>query len=195
MFHPTRAIKPVWRRFALFWVVLLLCLSFIPDVKSAPDPNISLIRQAANAIERGQWQQARKLAAQASDPAAKKLVTYLYLTSGKAAPGFAEIAAFLIANPNWPSQRELVVRAEHSLPETMPLRERVEWFRRWRYDPSFRKAQDQELLLRAWLRWREQTVGAITDIAHTVTHGVRTEVAAIARGEDPPARAPSRAGP
>jgi len=27
---------------------------------------------------------------------------------------------------------------------------RVEWFRRWRYDPSFRKAQDQELLLRAW---------------------------------------------
>ena len=131
MFHPTRAIKPVWRRFALFWVVLLLCLSFIPDVKSAPDPNISLIRQAANAIERGQWQQARKLAAQASDPAAKKLVTYLYLTSGKAAPGFAEIAAFLIANPNWPSQRELVVRAEHSLPETMPLRERVEWFRRF----------------------------------------------------------------
>jgi len=27
---------------------------------------------------------------------------------------------------------------------------RIEWFRKWRYDPGCRKAQDQELLLRAW---------------------------------------------
>ena len=27
---------------------------------------------------------------------------------------------------------------------------RIEWFRKWRYDPICRKAQDQDLLLRAW---------------------------------------------
>jgi len=27
---------------------------------------------------------------------------------------------------------------------------RTEWFRKWRYDPACRKAQDQDLLLRAW---------------------------------------------
>jgi glycosyltransferase involved in cell wall biosynthesis len=27
---------------------------------------------------------------------------------------------------------------------------RIEWFRKWRYDPVCRKAQDQDLLLRAW---------------------------------------------
>lgn len=131
MFQPARAIKRVCRRLALIWVVLILCLSSLQGVKAAPDPNISLIRQAASAIDRGQWLQARTLAAQASDPVAKKLITYLYLISGRADPSFAEIAAFLIANPNWPSQRELIVRAEHSLPDDMPLRERVEWFRRF----------------------------------------------------------------
>jgi glycosyltransferase involved in cell wall biosynthesis len=27
---------------------------------------------------------------------------------------------------------------------------KLEWFKRWRYDPAWRKAQDQDLLLRAW---------------------------------------------
>lgn len=38
---------------------------------------------------------------------------------------------------------------------------RLEWFRRWRYDPSFRKAQDQELLLRAWRNSRYAAIPAL----------------------------------
>ena len=48
------------------------------------------------------WQYARKLASQSGDPVARKLVEYLYLTSSRSSPSFAEIASFLIANPSWP---------------------------------------------------------------------------------------------
>jgi hypothetical protein len=37
---------------------------------------------------------------------------------------------------------------------------RTEWFRKWRYDPACRKAQDQDLLLRAW---RSSRYAALAD--------------------------------
>ena len=39
-------------------------------------------------------------------------------------------AGFYLAHPTWAG--------------------RLTWFKRWRYDPAWRKAQDQDLLLRAW---------------------------------------------
>lgn len=155
MFQPTCAIIRGWRSLALIWAVLLLSLSFLSAVRAAPDPNLSLVRQAVNAIERGQWLQARALAAQASDPVAKKLITYLYLTSGKADPGFGEIAAFLIAHPGWPSRKELVIRSENNLPDTMPLQERVEWFRRF---PPY-TAKGKYLAAAAFLEARDNKTG------------------------------------
>lgn len=100
-----------------------------------------LVARAVGAIDSGSWQYARKLASQSGDPAARKLVEYLYLTSSRSSPSFAEIASFLIANPSWPGMKELVVRAEHSFLPSMPLRERVEWFRR--YPPYTAKGKYQ----------------------------------------------------
>ncbi|MCC6473470.1 MAG: glycosyltransferase family 2 protein [Burkholderiales bacterium] len=37
---------------------------------------------------------------------------------------------------------------------------RIEWFRRWRYDPAYRRAQDQDLLRRAW---RESRYAALAE--------------------------------
>lgn len=101
----------------------------------------SLSAQAIGAAGQGSWAYARKLAAQSGDPVVRKLVEYQYLTSGRADPSFAELAKFLIANPKWPGQKELIVRAEHSFLPTMPLREKVEWFRR--YPPYTAKGKYQ----------------------------------------------------
>ncbi|MEQ1888487.1 MAG: lytic transglycosylase domain-containing protein [Alphaproteobacteria bacterium] len=108
---------------------------------AAAAPRGSLTAQAIGAVDQASWSYANKLAAQSGDPAVRKLVEYLYLTSGRADPSFSEIARFLIANPKWPGLKELVVRAEHSFMPAMPLRERVEWFRR--YPPFTAKGKYQ----------------------------------------------------
>ena len=128
-------------RSVLSGIGIILGVSVALVAQSAAAKRGSLIEQAIGAGDQGSWSYAHKLAAQSGDPAARKLVEYLYLTSGRANPSFAEIAKFLIANPKWPGQKELVVRAEHSFMQTMPLRERVEWFRR--YPPFTAKGKYQ----------------------------------------------------
>ena len=128
-------------RSVLSGIGIILGVSMALVAQSAAAKRGGLIEQAIGAGDQGSWSYAHRLAAQSGDPAARKLVEYLYLTSGRADPGFAEIAKFLIANPKWPGQKELVVRAEHSFIPTMPLRERVEWFRR--YPPFTAKGKYQ----------------------------------------------------
>ncbi len=99
----------------------------------------SLAARAIGATDSASWQYARKLASQSGDPVARKLVQYLYLSSSRSSPSFAEIADFLIANPKWPGRKELTVKAEHSFLTNMPPRERAEWFRR--YPPYTAKAK------------------------------------------------------
>ncbi|MGK2873607.1 MAG: lytic transglycosylase domain-containing protein [Alphaproteobacteria bacterium] len=128
-------------RFAITASIVLSAASFGPAQIAAAAETNSLIARSIGAIDSGSWDYARKLAAQSGDPASRKLVEYLYLTSSRSSPSFAEIASFLIANPNWPGRKELVVRAEHTFLPTMPLRERIEWFRR--YPPYTAKGKFQ----------------------------------------------------
>lgn len=132
--------RKFWRYIVTVSIVLVSIVLLAGTQVHAAQPD-SLVARAVGAIDSGSWQYARKLAAQSGDPAARKLVEYLYLTSSRSSPTFAEIASFLIANPGWPGMKELVVRAEHSFLPSMPLRERVEWFRR--YPPYTAKGKYQ----------------------------------------------------
>ncbi len=70
-----------------------------------------------SAIRAGRWADADALAARMPDPVARKLVTFYRLLSPNGAVG-AEIAGFMVANPDWPSRpllarrREMAVAAE-----------------------------------------------------------------------------------
>ncbi len=131
--------QKIWR-YIVTVSIALLAGTLAPLQAHAAEQG-GLVARAVGAIDSGSWQYARKLASQSGDPAARKLVEYLYLTSSRSSPSFAEIASFLIANPGWPGMKELVVRAEHSFLPSMPLRERVEWFRR--YPPYTAKGKYQ----------------------------------------------------
>ncbi len=131
-------------RFIIATCIILAAGPFGPGQMAGAVERDSLVARSIGATDSGSWQYARKLAAQSGDPVSRKLVEYLYLTSGRSNPSFAEIARFLIANPKWPGRKELVVRAEHSFLPGMPLRERVEWFRR--YPPYTAKGKFQAAL-------------------------------------------------
>lgn len=166
------------RRLICLFAITLICAAVYPAQQTyAAEPG-SLVARAVGATDSASWQYARKLAAQSGDPVAKKLVEYLYLSSSRSSPSFAEIASFLIANPNWPGRREMTVRAEHSFLSAMPLRERMEWFRR--YPPytakgkflaakTFLEARDQKTGLRILRElWREG--GFDTDVERQILH-------------------------
>jgi soluble lytic murein transglycosylase len=88
-------------------------------VLSAADHD--LYSRAFEAADRGDWATARGLAAQGHDSMASRLVQWRYLLDENGGALFAEIDAFLKANPDWPLRTALYARAEAALdPATSP---------------------------------------------------------------------------
>lgn len=96
------------------------------------EPHAQLVAEAIAAAERGHWQFASKLARQSPDPVARKLVSYFYLISPKSTPSLTEFATFLDANPDWPGRNEMIMRAEHSLAQSIPPVQALQWFKRYK---------------------------------------------------------------
>jgi soluble lytic murein transglycosylase len=87
-----------------------------------------LYTRAFEAADRGNWPAARALAAQGHDAMASRLVQWRYLLDKNSGAPFAEIDAFLKANPEWPLRTALLVRAEAAFdPATSPAAA-VAWF-------------------------------------------------------------------
>ena len=95
-------------------------------VLSAADHD--LYSKAFDAADRGDWTAARALAAQGHDAIASRLVQWRYLLDKDSKAPFADIDAFLKANPDWPLRDTLYARAEAALdPATAPAAV-VAWF-------------------------------------------------------------------
>ncbi len=87
-----------------------------------------LYTRAFEAADRGDWPIARGLAAQGHDAMAGRLVQFRYLLDKNSGAPFAEIDAFLKANPEWPLRSTLFARAEAALdPATSPVAV-IAWF-------------------------------------------------------------------
>ena len=74
------------------------------------------------------WATARKLAVGLAQPAARKVIEWRYLVDPRSTPSFAELNEFLAANPGWPRQAALLVRAETSIPVNADANFVVGWF-------------------------------------------------------------------
>lgn len=86
--------------------------------------------EALLASERGDWAQARHLAALSDDPMVGKLVLWIDATSARPSASFTDIAGFVIDNPDWPQQKTLRLKAEQALdPSTSDLAV-LSWFQR-----------------------------------------------------------------
>lgn len=82
---------------------------------SADDQTLYFARDALKAADARKWDRAAVLAAEAPEPLVGKLVTWLKLTDRDTLPGFAELARFIAASPDWPEQAALREKAERAL--------------------------------------------------------------------------------
>jgi soluble lytic murein transglycosylase len=78
-------------------------------------PDLALAKQAIELVRQHRPDEAIKLAASITDPAAPKLIEWALLRHAESAAGFDRYAAFIRANPDWPSIPLLRRRAEGRL--------------------------------------------------------------------------------
>ena len=95
-------------------------------VLSAADHEI--YSKAFEAADSADWMAARALAAQGHDAMASRLVQWRYLLDKNSGAPFADIDAFLKANPDWPLRDSLYARAEAALDPATPPAAVVAWF-------------------------------------------------------------------
>jgi soluble lytic murein transglycosylase len=87
-----------------------------------------LFTRAFDAASRGDWIAAKALADQGHDPIAHRLIQWRYLLDKNSGASFADISAFLRANPEWPARDTLFARAEKAMDPTMDPHAIVAWF-------------------------------------------------------------------
>lgn len=104
--------------------------------------DLHLYKRAFKLIQVNDWTDARLLADRAADPLPGKAIQWLDLTRHGSRASFAEIAAFIRANPDWPRQDLLQRRAEEAMSQDMPAADILAWFA----DRSPRSATGMERL-------------------------------------------------
>jgi soluble lytic murein transglycosylase len=77
--------------------------------------DLAAVKQAVELVHKGRQDDATDVEGTISDPLARKLVEWLILRSDDAALDFSRYAAFIAANPSWPSIVTLRRRAEAAL--------------------------------------------------------------------------------
>ena len=85
-----------------------------PAVKALP-PNLDAVKQVIWLVRQGKSSEATALAKAIDDPVAQKLLEWALLRRSESGAGFERYAAFVHANPHWPSIPLLRRRAEARL--------------------------------------------------------------------------------
>ncbi len=85
-------------------------------------------RAAFTAADEGRPGRAIRLAAKGHDPLPAKILRWLDMTRPGSHASFAQIVAFIEANPDWPLGVRLLLRAEESLVGDEPAATLVDWF-------------------------------------------------------------------
>jgi soluble lytic murein transglycosylase len=102
-----------------------------PAITAAPAPKAGSGDRStlAQAFSTGHdWNRARLLAAQSSNPAARMIVEWRYVLDEMSGASFDSINAFLNAHPNWPRHDALLIRAEKTMPADLGSRDVVAWY-------------------------------------------------------------------
>lgn len=87
-----------------------------------------ILEEANRAADRNDWQTAMRLAGQASDRDAARIVEWRYLVNADSSATFADISAFLSDHPDWPWRDRMLARAEEDIPAGLSPSEVLAWF-------------------------------------------------------------------
>ena len=72
-------------------------------------------KKAFRAVKKKDWAGAHRWAAKARNPLPAKAIRWLHYREAGNRAGFSRISSFITANPNWPSSRRLIRRAEDAM--------------------------------------------------------------------------------
>lgn len=92
--------------------------------------DLQLYRKAFTAADRADWPRVWRITRKAKNPLPAKVLRWLYLSRRGTPAGFDEIAGFVAANPDWPSQGRLVRQAEKAIKGKIPAAKLLAWFAR-----------------------------------------------------------------
>lgn len=121
----------VLARIALLIAVILYGFAGAAAAADLSSDQIALGRAAFEAARAGDWAQAKSRIAAVRRPLASKLMRWHRATQENSRASFDEISAFIVENPDWPSQRLLRQRAEEAMRLGLPARRVVAWFERF----------------------------------------------------------------
>ncbi len=88
-----------------------------------------IYRAAFELVRDGKWTEARKLAATAQDPLLEQVIIWLDFQEPGRGGTFTELHRFLERHPDWPQRAALRREAERQMPESLPPRVVVDWFK------------------------------------------------------------------
>lgn len=133
-------------RLIIFPLVCLVALASRATAEDFSEGERQAVQAALAAAGSGDWNQAFTRAQQVKDPLPLKIVQWLEYTRGSAAARFAEIAAFIDNNPDWPHQKALCQRAEDAL-QFESDDTAAAWFKRHPAISAIGKVRESEILL------------------------------------------------
>jgi soluble lytic murein transglycosylase len=86
-------------------------------------------RTAFELVRKGKWTEARKMAASARDTVLEEVIVWLDFQEPGRGGTFTELHQFLEKHPDWPQRSALRREAERQMPESLPPRVVVDWFK------------------------------------------------------------------
>ena len=90
--------------------------------------DVALTRQVIAAAKRDHFDEAARLARQSHSKVLPRLVTWMAYVSGRSGADFAQLSAFIHANPEWPMMSQMTKRAEESITAATPIPQVLAWF-------------------------------------------------------------------
>ena len=137
-------VRPLFR--AILLIVLCVAPVFGAGANVLSEPDRQAYRAAFQAVRNNDWSGAQNRANQAKDPILAKAVRFLDLTRANSGNRFADITAFIIQNPDWPSQALLRQRAEEAI-ATVGDEELTLWFERFPPLTPFARLREADIRL------------------------------------------------
>ena len=92
------------------------------------DSDLDLYRAAFRYAQQEKWEEAVSRALEPRERLPGKVIRWMDLARPKSGNSFADISAFVRANPGWPNQTGLLRQAEETMPAEMAASEVVAWF-------------------------------------------------------------------
>jgi len=165
------------RRLVVTLGLVALAIGWSPvvadDARLLSASDHQIYRAAFTASDKGRRRQAVRLATKGHDPLPAKILRWLDMTRAGTHASFAELAAFIEANPNWPLRGSILRRAEESLLGDEPPDRVIAWFSKYRPRTSDGRAMLGAALLSVGRR--DQGVAVLRHAWIESDYGVKQE--------------------